>query len=61
MPLLSFPELTQGYARFILISLYMNHSPFVREFNETKKPYIEAIQKHKKDNFTYFQEKPQSM
>jgi len=57
---LSFPELTQGYARFILIGLYMNHPVFAKELIEVKKPYIEAIRKYTKDTFTSFQEKPQS-
>jgi hypothetical protein len=60
MPLLSFPELTQGYARFVLIDLYIHHSPFAKELNEIKKPYIGAIIKFAKDTAISFQEKPQS-
>jgi hypothetical protein len=60
MPLLSFPELTQGYARFILISLFMNHPPFAKELDEIRKPYIEIIRKYIKDTLTSFQKKRQS-
>lgn len=60
MPLLSFPELTQGYARFVLINQYTNHPPFMKELNELKKPYIEAIQKYAEDTRRSFQKKPQS-
>ena len=56
MPLLSFPELTQGYARFILIGLYLNHPAFAKELNEVKNPYIEAIRKYIKGTSTSFQE-----
>jgi hypothetical protein len=60
MPLLSFPELTQGYARSILIALYRNHPTFEKEFNMIKKPYIDGIRKYAKDTIIFFQEKPQS-
>jgi hypothetical protein len=60
MPLLSFPELTQGYARSILIALYRNHPPFEKELNMIKKPYIDGIRKYAKDTIIFFQEKPQS-
>jgi hypothetical protein len=60
MSKLSFPELTQGYARFVLVALYLNHPPFAKEFSEVKKPYIEAMSKYTRDTQTSFQEKPQS-
>jgi hypothetical protein len=60
MPLLSFPELTQGYARFLLIALYKSHPSFAKEFSEVKKRYIEAISKFARDTQASFQEKPQS-
>ena len=60
MPKLSFPELTQGYARFILIALYRSHPPFAKELEEVKKPYIEAMNKYAKDTKASIREKPQS-
>ena len=61
MPKLDFPELTQGYAIFILIVLYINHPQFVKELNKVKKPYIEVIRKFAEDTLTSFQEKPLSI
>jgi hypothetical protein len=60
MPLLNFPELTQGYAKAVLMALYLSHPPFVKELDSVRKPYIEVNSKYAKNTLESFQEKPQS-